>query len=164
MNARRLCLLLILALPLAAAPAARESEDYARLKAHIEALLGHRRQRPPAPGEESNPFRKGTAPARGSVVVTSSTSADKAETAGDTAAPVDEGQILFASLVQSLRIGGAAEIRGEPHLIINGTPHKAGDTINARSGDATYPIKIAAITATHVTFQLGPLSQTVSIR
>jgi len=162
MNAVRLLLLLALALPLDAAPTARESEDYARLKARIEALLGHRRQRPPAPGEESNPFRKGSAPARGGIIVTKSAAAP-AEAAPE-AAPVDEAQLRFAGLVQSLRFGGAAEIRGEPHLIINGTPHKAGDVISVRSGDATYPLQIAAITATHVTFQLGALSQTVSIR
>jgi hypothetical protein len=119
-------------------PSALEKTRHAR--AQIDALLGPRRNPPPAPADLANPF----AAARTTV-----------EPGPDTTASVATVSSDQEILARTLKIGGTAELAGRPQLIVNGLAYKEGDLIAVRDGDQMMRVRLVRIAPPSAVFELN---------
>ncbi len=150
---RILCLLLLACRPLLAAGPA---DQFAAIKAQIDALLECRRQPPPFHPEVDNPFKR-PGNAGGELVPTAP--------GGGPATPRPPVTVdLIHRLGAQLRISGTVFVGGQLQAIINSTPCEEGRILAVRDGDMLYRLLIKKITATTITIQLGDDELTLPIR
>jgi hypothetical protein len=142
MNSRRLILLSTLALvPPAtyAQPSPLERTHQARI--NVDALLGPRRNPPPAPADPANPF---TTP--GTVTV---------EPTPGNPTPVSTISSEQEILTRTLKLGGTAMLGGRLQLLVNQLSYKEGDLIAVRDGDQVLRVRLVRIAPPSAVFELN---------
>ncbi len=142
MNSRRFILLSTLGLvPLAtfAQPSPLERTHQARI--NIEALLGPRRNPPPAPADPANPFA-----VPGAVTV---------EPTPGNPAPVSTTSTDQETLTRTLKLGGTAMLSGRLQLLVNQLAYKEGDLIAVRDGDQVLRVRLVRIAPPSAVFELN---------
>jgi len=149
--------LLLAAAVASGAPAsarAKSADQFARTKAHIEALLKHRLNPEPLPANLPNPFQ---APG-GTAVVDAPRSGPPGN---DPPPPVNSDSETLVRLAAALKITGRVKLNDQVHLIINQATYKEGDRIPIYGkSDVTY-LQVIRIAPGELTLGLNEAMETV---
>lgn len=128
------------------------SPRFQQVRDRIDALLGHRSETPPAFDPRKNPFRPaGAAPVEPTAVARSGAAA----TAPPPPVTTGTDYQLLQAAAATLKVSGTIQLGGIGHLIINQSPYKEGDVLNARLKGQIVPIRVKHISRYSYTLSLN---------
>jgi hypothetical protein len=148
------------ALPGAPAARAKSVDQFARTKAHIDALLKGRLNPEPVPANPPNPFQL---PGGGTAVADIPTNKNPGPKPELPPLLSSDAEIL-AHLTATLKITGIVKLNDQLHLIVNQAPYKEGDRIPVSNNSTVTYIQVIRISPAEITVGLNDVVQVLKFK